>query len=133
VLQKKIQSGEMASFDGMVTVESLRACYPDVQLEDTAEFKRVSQIKERALPDAEVLSVRLAELSKTLANNQAQVKQFNNLLGRLWEKLDEIKAECSIESHVTLENLKLWIKQEVAYNYINNYVIGWLKWTKARL
>lgn len=121
-LQKKIQSGEMASFDGMVTVESLRACYPDAQLEDTAEFKRVSQIKERAfgkrvyeraLPDAEVLAVRLTELSKTLANNQAQVKQFNNLLGRLWEKLDEIKAECSVESHVTLENLKLWIKQEV--------------------
>lgn len=122
VLQKKIQSGEMAAFDGMVTVENLLLCYPDAQLEDIVEFRRISQIKEfafgkrvyeRALPDAEVLAARLTELSKTLAKNQAQVKQFNVLLNRLWEKLVEIEAQCNAESHVTMENLKLWIKHEV--------------------
>jgi len=122
VLQKKIQSGELTSFDGMVTVENLLVCYPDAQLEDTAELKRVSQIKERAfgkrvferaLPDAEVLAVRLTELSKLLAGNQAQVKRFNQLFNKLWDKLGEIEKQFNAESLETLENLKSWIKQEV--------------------
>ena len=101
-LQKKIKSGEMTAFDGMVTVESLLSCYPNAQLEDDAEFRRISQIKEqafgkrvfeRALPDAEVLAARITELSKTLANTQAQVKQFERLLGRLWDKFKEIEDE----------------------------------------
>ncbi len=123
VLQKKIQLGEMASFDGMVTVDSLLACYPDAQLEDTAEFRRVAQIKERAfgkrvferaLPDPEVLAARLTELSKTLAGNQAQVRQFNVLLNKLWDKLGEIGEQGHADTHVAMENLKLWIKHEVA-------------------
>lgn len=121
-LQKKIQCGEMISHDGMVTVGNLLACYPDAQLEDTAEYRRVAQIKERAfgkrvfertLPDAEVLAARITELSKALANSQGQVKQFNALLGRLWEKLAEIEAQLNAESRMTMENLKTWIKQEV--------------------
>ena len=120
-LQKKIKNGELTAFDGMVTVENLLTCYPDAQLEDTAEFRRVSLIKEqafgkrvfeRALPDAEVLAVRLTELSKLLAGNQAQVKRFNQLLNKLWDKLGEIEKNCNAESHETLENLKSWIKQE---------------------
>jgi CDP-4-dehydro-6-deoxyglucose reductase len=47
-LQKKIQRGEMESFDGMVSVGNLLACYPDAQLEDTAELRRITQINERA-------------------------------------------------------------------------------------
>jgi CDP-4-dehydro-6-deoxyglucose reductase len=121
-LQKKIQMGEMVSYDGMVSAGNLLACYPDAQLEDTAESRRVAQIKERAfgkriferaLPDAEVLAVRVTELSKTLANSQGQVKQFNALLGKLWDKLAEIQSRLNTESRMTMEELKTWIKQEV--------------------
>ncbi len=122
-LQKKIQSGELVSFDGTVTTGNLLACYPDAQLEDTAEFRRISQIKEKAfgkrvfertLPDAEVLAARISELSKTLANSQIQVKQFNVLLTRLWEKLDGIEGQSKQVTQETMGNLKLWIKHEVA-------------------
>lgn len=122
VLQKKIQSGEMISFDGKVTVESLLACYPDAQLEDNAEFTRVEKIRElafgkrvfeRALPDVEVLASRLAELSKILADNQEQVSQFNKLLNKLWDKLDAIKEQANADTRLMAENLKLWIKNEV--------------------
>ncbi|MDP3686037.1 MAG: ferredoxin, partial [Sulfurimicrobium sp.] len=40
-LQKKIQNGEMPSFDGTVKVEDLLAAYPDAQLENNIEFDRV--------------------------------------------------------------------------------------------
>jgi CDP-4-dehydro-6-deoxyglucose reductase len=121
-LQKKIQRGEMISHDGMVNVGNLLACYPDAQLEDTAEAGRVAQIKERAfgkrvferaLPDAEVLAARITELSKTLANSQGQVKQFNALMGKLWDKLSEIESQLNSEARMTMGNLKTWIKQEV--------------------
>lgn len=120
--QKKIRSGEMISHDGMVSIESLLSCYPDAQLDDTAESRRVAQIKERAfgkrvferaLPDAEVLAARVTELSKTLAVNQGQVKQFNALLGKLWDRLAEIEPQLDSESRMTIEELKTWIKHEV--------------------
>ena len=83
-LQKKIQCGEMASHDGMVSIETLLRCYPDAQLEDSAESRRVAQIKERAfgkrvferaLPDVEVLAARITELSKTLARSANPARQ----------------------------------------------------------
>ncbi|MDD4911879.1 MAG: 2Fe-2S iron-sulfur cluster-binding protein [Sideroxydans sp.] len=122
-LQKKIQNGEMNSFDGKVAVADLMLNYPSAQLEDTREFARIAQIKERAfgkrvferaLPDAEVLAARITELSKTLAQSQSQLKQFNLLLSKLWDKLGELEGQCHGESKTKMESLKCWIKQEVA-------------------
>lgn len=120
--QKKIRSGEMISQDGMVSIENLLRCYPDAQLDDTAESRRVAQIKERAfgkrvfesvLPDAEVLAARITDLSTTLAVNQGQVKQFNALLAKLWDKLAEIEPRLDTEARMTMAELKAWIKHEV--------------------
>lgn len=122
-LQKKIQSGAMVSFDGKVSVENLLACYPAAQLEDTSEFARIAQIKERAfgkrvferaLPDAEVLAARITELSKHLTASQAQLKQFNTLLGKLWDKLNLLEQQCQGEARTKMEDMKCWLKQEVA-------------------
>jgi CDP-4-dehydro-6-deoxyglucose reductase, E3 len=121
-LQKKIQRGELASHDGMVTLGNLLLCYPNAQLEDNAESSRVAQIKERAfgkrvfegaLPDAEVLAARVTELSKTLANSQAQVKHFDEFMSRLWDKLAALASRSDPQSGAAMENLKAWIKQEV--------------------
>lgn len=114
-LQSRIRRGEMVAHDGMVTVDNLLACYPDAQLEDTAEARRIAQIKERAfgkrvferaLPEPEVLAARITELGRTLATSQAQVDSFKALLGRLWDKLDSSPA-------LSAEDLKKWLKQEV--------------------
>ncbi|MGB8518106.1 MAG: 2Fe-2S iron-sulfur cluster-binding protein, partial [Gallionella sp.] len=121
-LQKKIQYGEMISHDGMISVASLLACYPDAQLEDNVEFRRVAQIKERAfgkrvferaLPDAETLAARITELSKTLARSQSQVQTFNALLNKLWDKLGESESQVKSDARATLAEMKTWLKQEV--------------------
>jgi CDP-4-dehydro-6-deoxyglucose reductase len=121
-LQKHIQRGEMVAYDGMISVENLLACYPDAQLEDTAEARRVAQIKERAfgkrvferaMPDAEVLAARLTELGKTLAYSEKQVEQFTLLLGRLWDKLAAMEARADAPSRQALAELKTWITREV--------------------
>src|SRR5487761_2013688 len=114
-LQKKIQYGEMISHDGMISVASLLACYPDAQLEDNVEFRRVAQIKERAfgkrvferaLPDAETLAARITELSKTLARSQSQVQTFNALLNKLWDKLGESESQVKSDARATLAEMK---------------------------
>lgn len=121
-LQKKIQLGEMISHDGTITVANLLACYPDAQLEDTAETRRIAQIKERAfgkrvferaMPDAEVLAARITELGKALANSEQQLKQFNGLLGKLWDKLTEIETQLDAESRKKLDDLRIWVQHEV--------------------
>ncbi|MDD5471345.1 MAG: 2Fe-2S iron-sulfur cluster-binding protein [Sideroxydans sp.] len=114
-LQRRIQRGEMVSHDGMVTVGNLLACYPDAQLEDNAEVRRTALIKERAfgkrvyeraLPEPEVLAARITELGKTLAASQAQVDRFKDLLGKLWDKLDNTPG-------ISITVLKEWLEQEV--------------------
>ncbi|MFH0933878.1 MAG: 2Fe-2S iron-sulfur cluster-binding protein [Pseudomonadota bacterium] len=114
-LQRKIRSGELVSYDGTVTVGNLLACYPDAQIEDDAETRRIAQIKERAfgkrvyeraLPEPEVLAARITELSTALARSEGQMKKFNALLTRLWDKLDAT-------ADTTAAQLKDWLKQEV--------------------
>lgn len=114
-LQRRIKHGEMVSHDGMIPVSELLACYPDAQLEDDADTRRIAQIKERAfgkrvferaLPEPEVLAARITELGKTLATSQAQVERFKELLGRLWDKLDGTPGLSAAE-------LKEWLEQEV--------------------
>jgi CDP-4-dehydro-6-deoxyglucose reductase len=114
-LQKKIQLGEMVSHDGTVTVGNLLACYPDAQLEDDAETRRIALIKERAfgkrvlettLPEPEVLAARITDLGTRLARSEGQMKQFNALLHTLWDKLDS-------SPEMTAAELKDWLRQEV--------------------
>ena len=38
-LQKKIQQGELPSFDGMVDIDDLLLAYPGAQLEDDVEYR----------------------------------------------------------------------------------------------
>lgn len=112
-LQKKIQNGELITYDGTVTVGNLLACYPDAQIEDNAETRRIAQIKERAfgkrvferaLPEPEVLAARITELSTALARCETQLNKFSALLATLWDKL---------EGAPDAATLKEWLKQEV--------------------
>lgn len=121
-LQKKIQNGELLSFDGMVEVDGLLSAYPGAQLEDNTEFDRVTHIKERAfgkrvferaLPEAEVLAARVTELSTELANSQAQVRRLNALLDRLRGRLGEIEGECEAGARAALTGFRSWLKDEV--------------------
>ena len=122
-LQKKLKSGELLAFDGMVAFKDLLACYPAAQLEEISEYKRVMQIKERAfgkrvlermLPDAEVLATRITDLSKRLTRSEAQVGQFNALLGKIWDKFRETEQQGAGEAGAAISALRHWLEHEVA-------------------
>ncbi|MDP2762478.1 MAG: 2Fe-2S iron-sulfur cluster-binding protein [Sideroxyarcus sp.] len=122
-LQKKMKSGELVAFDGMVAFKDLLACYPDAQLEDISEYRRVMQIKERAfgkrvfehiLPDAEVLATRITDLSKRLTQSEAQIRKFNTLLGSIWDKFLETEKQGAGEAGTTIAMLRHWLEQGIA-------------------
>jgi len=50
-LQEMIRSGTLATFDGMVELDELLRAFPEVKWDDDAEFRRVTEIKDKALPN----------------------------------------------------------------------------------
>jgi CDP-4-dehydro-6-deoxyglucose reductase len=95
-LQSRIRSGELATFEGQVSVEDLQRLYPQAGLEDNAGLERFEAIKdaafarrlrERVLPDPEILMARLAELSRERAEAQAELERYREIVGELRARL----------------------------------------------
>jgi CDP-4-dehydro-6-deoxyglucose reductase len=95
-LQSKIRSGELTAFEGMVRVADLLRAYPQASLEDNAGLERFEAIKdaafgkrmrERLLPNTEVLVARLAELGRERAQAQAQLEHYRSIVEQLQAKL----------------------------------------------
>ena len=116
-LQKKIQDGELNSFDGMITPEELHRAYPDATLEDNAMLEQVAQIKElafghrimdRSLPDKEVLAARLHDLSKELVETKALLKHAHGMFDGLSHWLDTRVALGGVDAQSALQ-LKDWL------------------------
>jgi len=105
-LQEMIRSGALDTFDGMVELNELLRAFPEAQWEDDAEFRRITEIKEkafgkrvfeRALPDKEVLAARLFELGNEYAASKALLMHYSQVWSWLGEKIDEIEEDLNAE------------------------------------
>jgi len=117
-LQEMIRSGTLDTFDGMIELEEMLRAFPDAKWENDAEFRRVTEIKEkafgkrvfeRAMPDKEVLAARLAELGKEYAASQAMLMHYSQVLSWLDEKIDEIAEDRSDETRHALHTLRAFL------------------------
>ena len=122
-LQEMIRGGALDTFDGMVEMNELLRAFPGTQWEDDAEFRRITEIKEkafgkrvfeRALPDKEVLSARLIELGNEYASTKALLMHYSNVLSWLDEKIDEIEEGKSAETRHALHVLRAFIVRHLA-------------------
>lgn len=100
VLQKHIAAGELPSHDGMVLSEDLEKLYPDIKLEDSGAFERIMQIKEQAfakrvreriLPNQEILAQRLATQSEELEEVRRHLAEYHRLVEALSTRIDEMQ------------------------------------------
>ncbi|GMR21328.1 MAG: hypothetical protein BMS9Abin36_1928 [Gammaproteobacteria bacterium] len=96
VLQRKISEGELATFEGMVEPKDLLRVFPDSHLEDDKELIRVREImakafgrrvRERVLPDTDVLATRLGALSLELADTKSRLARYQDLIKQIQNKL----------------------------------------------
>jgi CDP-4-dehydro-6-deoxyglucose reductase len=122
-LQEMIRSGTLATFDGMVELDELLRAFPEMKWDDDAEFRRVTEIKdrafakrvrERALPDKDVLVARLNELGDDYAAAKALLLHYGNVMTWLDEKIDEIDENASAETHHALHTVRAFLLRNLA-------------------
>lgn len=118
VLQEMIRNDTLSTFDGMVELDELLRVFPDVKWDDDAELRRVNEIKdrafakrvrERALPDKDVLVARLNDLGDEYAAAKALITHFDNVMTWLDEKIDELDEGASMETHHALHTLRAFL------------------------
>ncbi len=109
VLQKRIGDGELPAQDGMVSTEALLKLYPDLDLEESGAFERITRIKEQAfgrrvrermLPSQEILAQRLVEQSSELADLRRHLSRYHRLVVDLRERLDGAPSAAELRRFV---------------------------------
>ncbi len=119
-LQSRIKNGELVTFEGMVSAEDLLRAYPEVTLEDHAAFERFAQIKdeayarrvrERLLPNPEVMVARLTETSRQLAQARGRLDYYRSIVEHLQSRLREFR-ECEF-SPSAMRGLLAWLNGAV--------------------
>ena len=122
-LQEMIRNGTLATFDGMVELDELLRAFPEVKWDDDAEFRRVTEIKdkafakrvlERALPDKDVLVARLNELGDDYAAAKALLLHYGNVMTWLDEKIDELGENASVETYHALHTVRAFLLRNLA-------------------
>ncbi len=117
-LQKKIKGGELATFEGQVTPADLLRVYPQTRLEDNALLDHLKQIKEsafgkrireRILPDPEVLAIRLSDLGHELAAMRLQLARYQSVQAELEQRLAALAANSSASVSAEFSVLRDWL------------------------
>jgi CDP-4-dehydro-6-deoxyglucose reductase len=115
VLQKKIKDGALTTFEGQVRIEDLQRLYPQVHVEDNSFLERLNLLKdgayarrlrERILPDPEVLVVRLAELGKELSESRAELQRWRGLAAAFETTLQALVPVVTGTARQSLEALQ---------------------------
>jgi CDP-4-dehydro-6-deoxyglucose reductase len=116
-IQKKIQNGELSTFEGKLKVTELLRAYPNTQIDDTSMLERVKHIKntarfthsreqESALPSQDVLMARLIKLGKELIEVKSAFKRQTELLDTINNKLAQLD-----DAHI--KDLYNWLNTEI--------------------
>lgn len=122
-LQAMIREGRLATFDGMIELDELLRAFPEVKWDDDPEFRRVTEIKdqafarrirERALPDKEVLVARLNELGDEYAAANALLLHYGTVMRWLDEKIEELDDGASAETHHALHTVRAFLLRNLA-------------------
>lgn len=123
-LQKRIKAGELATFEGMVSLEELLRAYPDAEAHVTADsmLEHVERIKDdalakfvarTALPDAAVLAARATALSTELAKTTSRLELYLALVKELGERLERLGGSGDDELRTGVSTLGTWLSREL--------------------
>lgn len=119
-LQKKIKAGELPTFEGLVDPVDLQRIFPRTQLEDNTVLERLAVIKdnafanrvrERLLPDAQVLAARLTQLSREQARTRAELDGYRRLVADLVARLEVTPTDG--ESGSLAQSVRNWLRDSL--------------------
>jgi len=114
-IQKKIQEGELMTFEGELKLAELLRAYPETQLEDNTMIEKVERLMQDAvnkvphddgLPSAYTLHIRLKALSEELAQANADLCRYRAIIDQMNAKMDEAET-----TGASIENLHAWFQR----------------------
>jgi CDP-4-dehydro-6-deoxyglucose reductase len=98
-LQRMIGAGELASFDGLISVDELCRAFPQAAVDDAGAFEKVARIRteafgrrlrEQLLPSQEVLAQRLFVQGQELADMRRYMSAYHSLVVEHERRLREV-------------------------------------------
>ncbi|MCK5481847.1 MAG: 2Fe-2S iron-sulfur cluster binding domain-containing protein [Gammaproteobacteria bacterium] len=120
-LQRRIQAGELRTFEGELLLSDLLQAYPQTSIEDTTMLERVEQIMEQAVnkiirpaedaPDTRTLAARILALGKELGEARQQARRYRALADDLKKKFDELSPADDKTQEQAFSTLKQWFLQ----------------------
>lgn len=122
VIQRMIHDGALSTFDGLVDMQELLRVFPDVKWEEEGDYKRVEEIKEKAfakrirdrvLPDKEVLAERLFEMGKEFAAAKSLLLHYDTIFRFLSDKLADVADTGGEATRQAVAEVKQWLKREM--------------------
>ncbi len=118
-IQKEIRLGTIATFEGKVSISDLIKVYPEIEIEDSTMLERLSRIQANAvhkkavldLPSEQRLAVEVNRLKLELADANADIHRYQDLLRALKNRLIAIKDahECTREQKLIIQALLSWM------------------------
>ncbi len=118
-LQKRIQDGDLSTFEGQLYLSELLRAYPQAKVEDSGMLDRAEQIIERAmgramrdtdnLPDAEVLATRVAVLSHELGEATYKMRRYDTALQQLQDYLRKLAERDPVPTRDDIGVLRAWL------------------------
>ncbi len=118
-LQKRIQEGELSTFEGSIELGELLRVFPDAQLTDDSAIRRVELIMEsawnkvksdqRSIPDGDAFIQRIKALDKSLTHAELRIQQYEDALSQLGEKIQQLgKSPEDTPESLTLFFAAVW-------------------------
>lgn len=122
-LQRRIQDGELESFEGQLRLSDLASTFPDAKLEDNSMLEKLERIIEHAAirarnrthtlpPDMEQLAARVNLLTEDLVEAKLEISIFYNIVDKLKARLNHIAREHPGLSD-NMRELQSWLLQEI--------------------
>jgi len=122
-LQRRIQDGELESFEGQLRLSDLAQAFPNASLEDNSMLEKLERIIERAAikarnrtptmpPDMETLAARVNLLTEDLVEAKLEISIFYNIIDKLKARLNTLSREHPQLSD-SMRDLQSWLLQEI--------------------
>ena len=116
-IQQEIKAGNLDTFEGEVSVDSLKRFYPQVQLENERELDRVERIQNNAifkvqadsLPSERVMADHINKLQVRLQEAEQQVQEYEALLLESRDRLQAMQKDCDRQQKQTLTAFIGWM------------------------
>lgn len=122
-LQRRIQDGELQSFEGQLRLSDLSDAFPNATLEDNSMLEKLERIIEHAAikarnrtvsipPDMETLAARANLLTEDLIEAKLEISIFYNIMDKLKARLITLARE-NPQLADNLRDLQSWLLQEI--------------------